>query len=237
MRRAWILSFFALFLLLIYGPAKAVVDNDCDYTEGTTTLVQAFTNCAEELATKYTVGGTDVAIADGGTGQSTAALGFAALKQAATTSATGVAEIATTAEAAAQTDTSRYVTPEGLGYKPEAFCVAASDETTSLTTGTAKVTFRMPYAFTVTAVRMSVATAATGASLLTVDINEGGTTILSTKLTTDASEKTSTTAATAAVISDSSLADDAEMTVDIDQVGSTIAGAGLKVCIIGRQAA
>lgn len=119
---------------------------------------------------------------------------------------------------------------------PCEFIIACSDETTALTTGTAKVTFRAPYAFTVTAVRASVTTAPTGASLLTVDINESGSSILSTKLTIDASEKTSTTAATAAVISDSSIADDAEITIDIDQVGSTIAGAGLKVYIIGTHA-
>ena len=44
-------------------------------------------------------------------------------------------------------------------------------------------------------------------------------------------EKTSTTAATAAVISDTSIADDAEMTIDIDGIGSSTAGAGLKVTI------
>jgi hypothetical protein len=119
-------------------------------------------------------------------------------------------------------------------HQTEAIILACSDETTALTAGTAKLTFRMPYAFTLTAVRASVTTAPTG-SVLTVDINESGTTILSTKLTIDASEKTSTTAATAAVISDSSLADDVEITVDIDGVGSTIAGAGLKVYLIGHQ--
>jgi hypothetical protein len=92
----------------------------------------------------------------------------------------------------------------------------------------------MPYAMTLTAVRASVNTAPTG-SVLTVDINEAGTTILSTKLTIDASEKTSTTAATPAVISDSALADDAEITIDIDGVGSTIAGKGLKVWLIGTR--
>jgi len=112
--------------------------------------------------------------------------------------------------------------------------VACSDETTALTAGTAKVTFRMPYAFTLTAVRASVTTAPTG-SVLTVDINEAGASILSTKITIDATEKTSTTAATPPVISDTSLADDAEITIDIDTVGSTIAGAGLKVWLIGSK--
>lgn len=113
--------------------------------------------------------------------------------------------------------------------------IACSDETTALTTGTAKATFRLPFAFTLSAVRASVTTAPTGATL-TVDINQNGTSILSTKLTIDASEKTSTTAATAPVISTSALTDAAEITVDIDQIGSTIAGAGLKVWLIGAPA-
>jgi hypothetical protein len=118
--------------------------------------------------------------------------------------------------------------------KKESMVVAVSDEITDLTTGTAKLTFRMSYAFTLDDVRASVNTAPTGANLV-VDINEGGTSILSTKLSIDAGEKTSTTATTEAVISDSSLADDSEITIDIDQVGSTVAGKGLKVALIGRR--
>ena len=115
-----------------------------------------------------------------------------------------------------------------------ALYIPVGDETTALTTGTAKATFRTPFAFQITAVRISVTTAPTGSTLI-VDVNEGGTTILSTKLSIDVSEKTSTTAATAAVVSDASLADDAEITIDIDQIGSTVAGAGLKVWLIGLQ--
>ncbi len=117
---------------------------------------------------------------------------------------------------------------------PEVIMVAVSDETTDLTIGTAKITFRMPYAMTLSAVRASVNTAPTGATVI-VDINEGGSTILSTKLSIDISEKTSTTAGTPAVISDTALADDAEITIDIDQIGSTIAGKGLKVSLIGTR--
>jgi hypothetical protein len=124
---------------------------------------------------------------------------------------------------------------DATGVKPtESLVIACSDETTAITTGTAKVTFRMPYAFTRSAVRASVTTAPTGATII-IDIKEAGTTILSTKLSIDASEKTSTTAASAAVISDSSLADDAEITINFDQVGSTIAGAGVKVYLIGTR--
>ena len=105
---------------------------------------------------------------------------------------------------------------------------ALSDETTDITAGTAKFTVRAPFAVTVTAVRASLTTESSS-GIPTVDINEGGTTILSTKLTVDASEKTSTTAATAAVISDSAIADDAEITFDVDVAGT--GAKGLKVRI------
>lgn len=114
----------------------------------------------------------------------------------------------------------------------ESITIALSDLTTAITVGTGKETIRMPYAFTVTAVRAYLATAQTSGNIFTVDINEGGVSILSTKLTIDNAEKTSVTAATAAVISDANLADDAEITFDVDQVGDGTAK-GLKVVLIG----
>jgi hypothetical protein len=110
------------------------------------------------------------------------------------------------------------------GYPSEVRIIAIGDETTAITTGTAKVTFRAPYACNVLAVRASLATVSSSGTP-TFDINEDGTTILSTKLTIDVSEKTSTTAAVAAVISDAALADDAEITIDIDVAGTGAAGA------------
>lgn len=114
--------------------------------------------------------------------------------------------------------------------------IACSDETTALSAGVTKVTFRMPFAMKLLAgnagVRASLTTAQPSGSIFTVDINEGGSSILSTKLTIDNTEKTSTTAATAPVISDTDLADDAEITIDIDQIG-TSGAAGLKVYLIG----
>jgi hypothetical protein len=150
----------------------------------------------------------------------------------ASSTATGLAPIRSDVSTEYLDGTGAYSTPSG-GVSPWELLIAVSDETTALTTGTSKVTFRMPRAITLTDVRASVTTAPTGGTLLTVDVNESGTSILSTKLTFDASEKTTTTAATARVISDTSLADDAEMTIDIDAVGSTIAGAGLKVLLKG----
>jgi hypothetical protein len=118
---------------------------------------------------------------------------------------------------------------------PFELVVAASDESTALTAGLAKITFRMPRAVTLTSVRASLTTAQASGSIFTVDINEGGSSILSTKLTIDNTEKTSTTAATPPVISDTSLADDAEITIDIDQIGNGTAK-GLKVMLIGNYA-
>lgn len=117
------------------------------------------------------------------------------------------------------------------GDKVETLMIAISDETTDLTTGTAKVTFRMPFRMNpVTAVRASL-TAASSSGTPTFNINEAGASILSTKITIDVSEKTSTTAAAPPVLSDTDLADDAEMTIDIDVAGTGAKGA--KIYIIG----
>ena len=92
----------------------------------------------------------------------------------------------------------------------------------------------MPCAMIITDVRASLTTAQASGSIFTVDINESGTSILSTKLTIDNTEKTSVTATTPPVVSDTALADDAEITIDIDQIGDGTAK-GLKVTIIGTR--
>jgi hypothetical protein len=130
---------------------------------------------------------------------------------------------------------SQYIRGDGtLASLPAVVQAAASDETTALTTGVGKVTFRMPYAMTLTGIRASLTTAQASSSLLTVDVNQNGTSILSTKLTFDNTEKTTVTAATQPVISTSALTDDAEITIDIDQIGASGA-AGLKITLIGTR--
>jgi len=219
----------------------------------------------------YNPGGTDVAIADGGTGASTAPAARANLGSTTVGDAVFVAANAAAARTAIGvvigTDVQAYdsdlsaiaalVDPNadrilfwddsagaytylslnaGLEISGttlraiETHGIALSDETTAITTGTNKATFSLPYAFTVTAVYATLNTASSS-GLPTVDINEAGTTILSTKLTIDASEKTSATAATAAVISDASIAANAEIGFDIDVAGT--GAKGLKVFIQG----
>jgi len=111
--------------------------------------------------------------------------------------------------------------------------IACSDETTALTAGTAKTTFRMPYAMTLTAVRVSVNTAVTVAALQ-VDLKEASTTVFGTKPEIAVGAKTSVGGAVPGTISDTALALDAEMTVDIVQPGG--AAKGLKVWLIGSRA-
>ncbi len=113
----------------------------------------------------------------------------------------------------------------------DVLCLAASDETTAITAGNGKVAVRVVGAHTLVGVRASLTTAQTSGSIFTVDINKNGATVLSTKLTIDNTEKTSTTAATAAVISVTSFADDDEVSIDVDQVGDGTAK-GLKVALL-----
>lgn len=140
------------------------------------------------------------------------------------------------ADATAQRTTLGLGTAAVRSTMPTELGVAVTDEATDLATGVAQVTFRMPYAMTLNAgsagVRASLGTASSS-GLVTVDINESGTTILSTKITVDANERTSTTAATPAVVSDQALADDAEITVDIDTAGT--GAKGLKIWLIGTR--
>jgi hypothetical protein len=125
-------------------------------------------------------------------------------------------------------------TTPSWGYPEGVFVVACSDETTDLTTGNAKVTFRAPFAFTVHKIpRASLSTISTSGNP-TCDINVGGSSILgANKLSIDANEKTSTTAATATTVATSSVSDDAEITIDIDTAGT--GAKGLKVYLYYRR--
>ena len=110
--------------------------------------------------------------------------------------------------------------------------VACSDETTALTTGI-KVTFRMPYAFTLTAIKGSLTTAQTSGTIFTVDVKKAGVSLFSTLLTIDNMATTTATATIPSVLSTTALADDDEITIEITQVGDGTA-TGLKIYLIGR---
>lgn len=136
--------------------------------------------------------------------------------------------------------TDKYTTPAEIAayaasVQAEVIAIAVLDETTALTTGTTKFSFDMPFAMTLSDIIATVTTAPTGASLI-ADVSDGGTSIMTTdKLEIEATETSTETAATGPALTDTALARNATITIDIDQVGSTIAGAGLKVYLIGTR--
>lgn len=124
--------------------------------------------------------------------------------------------------------------PKGTGIvkgELKRFMVRLLSSTTAQTTGTTiggdyRISNR---AITVKAVGAYVDTAGT-TGVCTFNIKEAGTTILSTKITIDSTEKSSETAATAPVISDASIAADAIVTFDIDGIQTTPAN-GLTIWV------
>lgn len=92
-------------------------------------------------------------------------------------------------------------------------------ETDTLTTGV-KLTFRMPYACTITGAKAAVNTASSSGNI-TIDIHENGNTIMSTdKITIEATETTSLDATQQPVLTDTSIAADALMEVEVDVAGT-----------------
>lgn len=110
------------------------------------------------------------------------------------------------------------------------------DETTTITTGTAKKTFRIPQGMRITEVSVSLTTASSSGNPA-FDINVAGSSIFSTVVTIDANEETSVTAATPYVLAVPNspfefavpAAADAKVTVDFDAVGTGAKGPKLKI--------
>ena len=111
----------------------------------------------------------------------------------------------------------------------QSMTLALSDETTPITVGNTKLAFRSPYDIVLTKTPKASLTNASTSGNPTIDINKNGSSIFSTTLSIDANEKTSVTAATAAVLSTTSIADDDELTFDIDTAGT--GAKGLKVTL------
>ena len=111
-----------------------------------------------------------------------------------------------------------------------AMIIACSDETTNITaTGNPKVTFRTPFAITVTGVKASLTTASSSGNV-TVDVKNGNTTILSGFLQIDANQTTSVTSGTQRTVTTPNIANDNEVKIDINAAGT--GAKGLKVTIL-----
>jgi hypothetical protein len=114
------------------GPATLILLEDTDNGTNKITLTAPSAIASDKTVsfqdvtgTVYVSGGTPVAVADGGTGAATASAGFDALKQNATTAATGVVEMATASEFRANTATAN------LALSPAEVWTSAAEVTLS----------------------------------------------------------------------------------------------------------
>lgn len=220
---------------------QAGTDNSTDVTlAGTPDYItisgQAITRALINLASHIT--GT-LPLANGGTGETSAAAAFGALKQAASTTATGVVELATTAEIDAGTDTARVPSVDEFaasrfGIKEVSILVFDDSEDVATGDGAGDLFWRVPSTcngMNLVAVAAAVQTAGTTG---TTDIQIHNVTqtadMLSTKITIDTGETDSSTAATAAVIdaANDDVATGDLLRIDVDAV-STTAPKGLLV--------
>lgn len=108
------------------------------------------------------------------------------------------------------------------------FVVAISDETTAITTGTAKITFHAPFDFMLEDIIAGLTAVSTSGDPA-FDVNKAGASIFATTLTIDANEETSITAATAYNFTGSAaritFAKGDKITIDIDTAGTGAKGA------------
>tara|TARA_R110002020_G_scaffold113855_1_gene261972 strand:+ start:5690 stop:6235 length:546 start_codon:yes stop_codon:yes gene_type:complete len=118
-----------------------------------------------------------------------------------------------------------------------ALVIACGTETDAISATGQVISFRIPYNMTLNAgiagITGSLVTAGTGVNKLTVDIEESGSSILSTALTFDSTESTTTTASVPVVISDTALTADSVITINVTQLDSGGVSAGLKISLIG----
>lgn len=110
--------------------------------------------------------------------------------------------------------------------------IAVSDESTALTTGTAKASFFAQMDATITEVFTGVSAAQSSSGVVTSDLNKNGSTMFSTNPSIDASENTSLTG-TAAVLSTTTWTKGDKMTIDIDAAGT--GAKGLKMIVRGTR--
>ncbi len=103
--------------------------------------------------------------------------------------------------------------------------------TLATTTGTFRIYNDTGSTLTIKAVRASVGTAPTGASVI-VDVNKDGTTIFTTQSNRPTIAASGNTSGKVTNMDVTTIADGSYFTVDIDQVGSTVAGSDLVVQIL-----
>jgi len=156
---------------------------------------------------------------------------------------TGDEVVATTGEVDTGTDNIKYLSASALnGSAPtikatniselvDIYVVSVSAIAGDLAVDTTVDSLLIRYAGTITEVSGSVETAPTGAGII-IDIHKNGTTIMTTdKIVIDATEDDSKDSATQPTLTTTAIASGDKLSFDIDQIGSTITGAGGKVYV------
>lgn len=208
----------------VFVPTASVSGDATMSTAGAVTLAATNTNLTS-VANVTTVGTLTSGNAD-------------AIVSAASTTTAGKIEVATSAETNTGTDAARAVSPDGLAGSNFGirYVSVTLNGTTALTTSDAAY-YRIPAAYNgmnLVSVAATVGTGAAGASssgtpTFTVKNVTDANQMLSTNLTVDATEYTSATAATAAVINTST---DDVVTDDLIEVACTTAGTGVTYATI-----
>lgn len=116
--------------------------------------------------------------------------------------------------------------------QPFEISVAVTDEVTDIAAVNNALTFHVPRSFTAAEIWAGLSTVSSS-GVVTVDVNKNGVTVFSTKITVDASEETSLTALTAAVLSSTTFVKGDKITIDIDTAGT--GAKGLKVYFLGTR--
>ena len=224
-------------LLTSTGFAGALTGNVTGNASGTAATVTGGTQAAITAAANLVTVGTI------GTGVWQGTVVAAAYLPDAAVDAQGVVELAVASEVTTGTSATLAVTPDGLAgsvYGERVIQMVVVDFATALTTGDGKFYFHVPSTlngFDIVDVHAEVISAPAGSTIIIQLHNLTATAdILTTLLTIDASETGSDTAAAAAVISGSEddLTTNDVIRVDIDQIGSSTAGSGLRVTLICR---
>lgn len=127
-------------------------------------------------------------------------------------------------------------TPDYSTRNKQCLSFALSDENTPLATGQ-RLSIRCPYAFEVTDIKASVNGAPVGADV-EIEVSVDGTSLLdvTTPLIIPDGSLTSSASATTLLYNFNLIEDDSLILFNINQIGSTTAGSGLKVYIIGYDA-
>lgn len=221
----------------------ALVDVGSGDVSATVSYTVLITATAMQLLGSFSASGGDMLAANNLSDVISALTSFNNIKQAATTSATGVVELALTSEVDTGSDNTRAITPLALKDSSptikatniselvDLYVVSISAIGGGLTVGTIKDSFLVRYAGTITDVSGSVETAPTDASVI-VDIHKNGTTIMaSDKIKIDTGEFDSKDASTQPAITTSSVGLGDKISFDVDQIGSTLPGVGGKVYV------